>query len=324
MEKSDVLIYDTTLRDGTQGYQISFSAEDKLRIARRLDNAGFHYIEGGWPGSNPRDMRFFKMAKEVEFKNARLTAFGSTRKPGLSPDNCPNIQALLEADTPVVTIFGKSWDLHATEILGVSLDENLSLIDDSIRYLKSKGKEVIYDAEHFFDGYKNNSQYAIKTIQAALSAGADTIVLCDTNGGALTWELSEIFKDVTAMITPERLGIHAHDDCGLAVANSLSAVMLGAAMVHGTVNGYGERCGNADLISVIGNLDLKMGKRCLPESSIRRLTSLSRYVSDIANTPHVKSKPFVGSNAFAHKGGVHVSAILKNPAAYEHTDPELV
>jgi len=305
-------------------YQISFSAEDKLRIAGRLDDAGFHYIEGGWPGSNPRDMRFFRMAGEVEFKHARLTAFGSTRKPGLSPDDCPNIRALLEANTLVVTIFGKSWDLHATEILGVSLDENLSLIDDSVRYLKSKGKEVVYDAEHFFDGYKNNTQYALKTIQAALSAGADTIVLCDTNGGTLTWEMSEILKDVASLIPPERIGIHAHDDCGLAVANSLSAVMLGAAMVQGTVNGYGERCGNADLISVIGNLDLKMGRKCLPESSVRRLTGLSRYVSDIANTPPVKSKPFVGSNAFAHKGGVHVSAILKNPAAYEHTDPELV
>ena len=324
MERLDVLIYDTTLRDGTQGYQISFSAEDKLRIARRLDDAGFHYIEGGWPGSNPRDMRFFRMAGEVEFKQARLTAFGSTRKPGLSPDDCPNIRALLEANTPVVTIFGKSWDLHATEILGISLDENLSLISDSVRHLKSKGKEVIYDAEHFFDGYKNNPQYALKTIQVALDAGADNIALCDTNGGTLTWELSEIFKDVASLIPPERLGIHAHDDCGLAVANSLSAVMLGAAMVQGTVNGYGERCGNADLISVIGNLDLKMGKRCLPESSVRRLTGLSRYVSDIANTPHVKSKPFVGSNAFAHKGGVHVSAISKNSAAYEHTDPELV
>ena len=264
MKSLDVLIYDTTLRDGTQGYQISFSAEDKLRIARRLDDAGFHYIEGGWPGSNPRDMRFFKMAREIEFKNARLTAFGSTRKPGLLPDDCPNIRALLEANTPVVTIFGKSWDFHATEILEVLLDENLSLISDSIRYLKSKGKEVIYDAEHFFDGYKNNTQYALKTIQAALDAGADNIVLCDTNGGTLTWELSEIFKDVASLIPPELLGIHAHDDCGLAVANSLSAVMLGAKMVQGTVNGYGERCGNADLISVIGNLDLKMGKKMSP------------------------------------------------------------
>ncbi|MBW2560411.1 MAG: citramalate synthase [Deltaproteobacteria bacterium] len=324
MERPDVLIYDTTLRDGTQGHQISFSAEDKLRIATRLDDVGFHYIEGGWPGSNPRDMRFFQMAGEVVFKNARLTAFGSTRRSGLPADACPNIQALLEANTPVVAIFGKSWDLHATEILGISLDENLSLIDDSVRYLKSKGKEVIYDAEHFFDGYKNNPPYALRTIQAALEAGAEMIVLCDTNGGTLTWELTEIFKKVAALIPPARLGIHAHDDCGLAVANSLSTVTLGATMVQGTVNGYGERCGNADLISIIGNLELKMGKRCLPEASVRCLTSLSRYVSDVANIPPARSKPFVGSNAFAHKGGVHVSAIMKNPVAYEHTDPELV
>lgn len=324
METMDVLLYDTTLRDGTQGYEISFSAEDKLRIAKRLDDAGFHYIEGGWPGSNPRDMRFFKMAKEVTFNTARLTAFGSTRKPGLSPDNCPNIGGLLEADTPVVTVFGKSWDLHATEILGVSLDENLSLISDSVRYLKSKGKEVIYDAEHFFDGYKNNPEYALKTIQTALEAGADNIALCDTNGGTLTWEMSEIVKNVATLIPPGQLGIHAHNDCGLAVANSLLVVMLGVRMVQGTINGYGERCGNADLISIIGNLDLKMGKKCLPESSIRSLTGLSRYVNDIANIPPMKSKPFIGSNAFAHKGGVHVSAILKNTKAYEHMDPELV
>ncbi len=324
MENLNVLIYDTTLRDGTQGQQISFSAEDKLRIATRLDEAGFHYIEGGWPGSNPKDMRFFKMAGQTKFRNARLTAFGSTRRPDLEVSQCSNIQGLLEANTPVVAIFGKSWDLHATQILGVSLDENISLIDDSIRYLKSKGKEVIYDAEHFFDGYKNNPRYALKTIEVALAAGADTIALCDTNGGTLTWEVAEIFKDVAAVIPAERLGIHAHDDCGLAVANSLSAVILGAAMVQGTVNGYGERCGNADLMSVIGNLELKMGRRCLPEASVRSLTSLSRYVSDVANTPPARSKPFVGSSAFAHKGGVHVSAILKNPVAYEHTDPELV
>jgi len=319
-----VLIYDTTLRDGTQGYQISFSAEDKLRIANRLDEAGFHYIEGGWPGSNPKDMRFFRMASEVTFTHARLAAFGSTRKAGLSPDDCPNIQALLGANTPVVTIFGKSWDLHATQILGISLDENLSLIDSSVRYLKAKGKEVIYDAEHFFDGYKNNPGYALKTIQVAQEAGADTIVLCDTNGGTLTWELTEILKELKTSITPNRLGIHVHDDCGLAVVNSLSAVMLGATMVQGTINGYGERCGNADLISIIGNLSLKMGRTCISKSSVRCLTGLSRYVSDIANTPPIKSKPFVGSNAFAHKGGVHVSAILKNPAAYEHVDPMLV
>ena len=324
MKKWDVLIYDTTLRDGTQGEQISFSAEEKLRIAQRLDDMGFQYIEGGWPGSNPKDMRFFEMARDVKFENARLAAFGSTRRPNLSVEECPNIQALLEADTPVVTIFGKTWDFHVTEILGVSLEENLSIIHESVSYLKSKGKEVIYDAEHFFDGYKNNSEYALKTLRTAFSAGADVIVLCDTNGGTLPWEVEESLKAVRSFIPPDQLGIHAHNDCGLAVANSLSAVVLGVKMVQGTVNGYGERCGNADLISIIGNIDVKMKKRCLPESSIPYLTNLSRYVSDVSNVPPVNTRPFVGRSAFAHKGGIHVNAVLKNPMAYEHTEPELV
>lgn len=324
MKDWDVLIYDTTLRDGTQGEQVSFSAEEKIKIAERLDDAGFHYIEGGWPGSNPKDIRFFNMAKEKVFKNARLTAFGSTIKPGTDPDECPNVQALLEAETPAVAIFGKSWDLHAEEILGISLDENLSIIHDTVKYMKSKGKEVIFDGEHFFDGYKNDPVYALKTIQTALSAGADMAVLCDTNGGTLTWELVEIIDEVTSSISPESLGIHAHNDCGLAVANSLFAVNCGLKMVQGSVNGYGERCGNADLIPVIGNLCVKMKRRCLPGSSIRNLTKLSRYVGDIANTPPLKTRPFTGKSAFAHKGGVHVNAILKNPVAYEHVDPELV
>ena len=324
MKTWDVLIYDTTLRDGTQGEQINFSAEEKLRIAQRLDDMGFHYIEGGWPGSNPKDMRFFELARDTEFKNARLVAFGSTRKPDMLPENCPNLKALLQAGTTAVTIFGKSWDLHVTEILEVSLDENLAIIQETVEYLKSKGKEVIYDAEHFFDGYKNNPQYALKTIQTALSAGADMIVLCDTNGGAITGELTEIMTEVASLIPPHLLGIHAHNDCGLAVANSLSAVETGAKMVQGTINGYGERCGNADLIATIGNLQLKMQKRCLPETSIKQLTSLSRYVSDVANVPPLNSRPFVGRSAFAHKGGVHVSAISKNPVAYEHIKPELV
>jgi len=324
MKKWDVLIYDTTLRDGTQGEQISFSAEEKLRIAQRLDDMGFQYIEGGWPGSNPKDMRFFEMARDVKFENARLAAFGSTRRPNLSVEECPNIQALLEADTPVVTIFGKTWDFHVTEILGVSLEENLSIINESVSYLKSKGKEVIYDAEHFFDGYKSNSEYALKTLRTAFSAGADFIVPCDTNGGTLPWEVEESVKEVRSFVPPDQLGIHAHNDCGLAVANSLSAVVLGVKMVQGTVNGYGERCGNADLISIIGNVDVKMKKRCLPESSIQYLTNLSRYVSDVSNVPPVNTRPFVGRSAFAHKGGIHVNAVLKNPMAYEHTEPELV
>lgn len=324
MKKWDVLIYDTTLRDGAQGENIHFSAKDKLRIARRLDDMGFHYIEGGWPGSNPKDMRFFQLARDVEFKNARLTAFGSTRKVNSSPEDCPNLKALIDAETPAVAIVGKSWDLHVTEILGVSLKENLLMIQETIEYLKSKGKEVIYDAEHFFDGYKNNSEYTLRTVQAALSAGADTVVLCDTNGGTLNGELAKITGEVVSYIPPHLLGIHVHNDCDLAVANSLSAVETGVRMVQGTINGYGERCGNADLISIISNLELKMKKRCLPETSIRQLTNLSRYVSDLANVPPSSSSPFVGKSAFAHKGGIHVSAISKNPVAYEHIEPELV
>jgi 2-isopropylmalate synthase len=324
MKKWDVLIYDTTLRDGAQGENIHFSAKDKLRIARRLDDMGFHYIEGGWPGSNPKDMRFFQLARDLEFKNARLTAFGSTRKVNSSPEDCPNLKALIDAETPAVAIVGKSWDLHVTEILGVSLKENLLMIQETIEYLKSKGKEVIYDAEHFFDGYKNNSEYTLKTVQTALSAGADTVVLCDTNGGTLNGELAKITGEVVSYIPPHLLGIHVHNDCDLAVANSLSAVETGVRMVQGTINGYGERCGNADLISIISNLELKMKKRCLPETSIRQLTNLSRYVSDLANIPPSSSSPFVGKSAFAHKGGIHVSAISKNPVAYEHIEPALV
>ncbi len=324
MEGWDVIIYDTTLRDGTQGEQISFSAEDKLRIVKRLDKAGFHYIEGGWPGSNPRDMRFFKLAKEMEFKTACLTAFGSTRKPEYKPDECPHIMALLDADTEAVTIVGKSWDLHVADILEISEDVNLTIIADSIEYLKSKGKTVIFDAEHFFDGYKDNPVYALKTAEAALAAGADMIVLCDTNGGSLPWEVRQIIEEISPSVPLHLMGIHAHDDCGVAVANSLMAISLGVKMVQGTINGYGERCGNADLISIIGNISLKMQKSCLPEESIKHLTGLSRYVSDVANIPPMNTRPFVGRSAFAHKGGIHVNAISKNTNAYEHTDPELV
>jgi 2-isopropylmalate synthase len=324
MNLSDVLIYDTTLRDGTQGEQINFSAEEKLRIAQRLDEMNFHYIEGGWPGSNPKDARFFEMAKDVSFQHARLAAFGSTRKPHKEAAACPNIAALLEAETPAVAIFGKTWDLHISEILNVSLEENLAMIRDSIEYLKSKGKEVIFDAEHFFDGYKNNPGYARVVIETALSAGADMIVLCDTNGGTMPHNVTAMINEVISYIPPYLLGIHAHNDCGLGVANSLAAVHTGVRMVHGTINGYGERCGNADLISIIGNLQLKMNKKCLPENFIRELTHLSNYVSDIANIPPLNSRPFVGRSAFTHKGGIHVDAVLKNPVAYEHIKPELV
>jgi 2-isopropylmalate synthase len=322
--KEQVLIYDTTLRDGTQGEQISFSAEEKLRIAQKLAELGIHYIEGGWPGSNPKDMRFFQMAKEARLKTAGLTAFGSTRRPNVLPEKDPNLEALLQAETRTVTIFGKSWDLHVTEILGVPLEENLAMIFDSVKHLKSRGKEVIFDAEHFFDGYTANPQYTLKTIQAAISGEADVIVLCDTNGGTMVSDLREIVEAISKSFPDIPLGVHAHNDCGLAVANSLAAVEAGAKMVQGTINGYGERCGNADLISVIANLQLKIGRKCLNESKIRHLTEVSRYVSDIANIPPLNERPFAGSSAFAHKGGIHVSAILKKPIAYEHIDPRAV
>ncbi|MBP7342601.1 MAG: citramalate synthase [Smithellaceae bacterium] len=324
MTKNAVLIYDTTLRDGTQGEQVTFSAEEKLRIARRLDDMHFHYIEGGWPGSNPKDMRFFEMAKTVRFKNAKLTAFSSTRKPHIRPEACPNLKALVLAGTPAVAIFGKVWDLHVTDILKIDPEENLSMIRDSIAYMKARGKEVLFDAEHFFDGFKANPRYATRVVKTALEAGADRIVFCDTNGGSMPHEISDILKKVASFIPGDQSGIHVHNDCGLAVANTIAAVREGVSLVQGTVNGYGERCGNADLISVIGNLQLKMKMTCLPAESIRQLANLSLCVSDVANIPPLNARPFVGRSAFAHKGGVHVSAVAKNSAAYEHMQPELV
>ena len=324
METHQVFIYDTTLRDGTQGEKINFSAEEKLRIAQRLDEMGFHYIEGGWPGSNPKDARFFEMAKGIAFRHARLTAFGSTRKAGIRAEDCCNLKALLDAETPAVAVFGKSWDLHVTEILDIPLEENLEMIRDTVIFLKKKGKEVIFDAEHFFDGYGNNRAYALETLKAALDAGADRIVLCDTNGGTMPDDLTAAVVEAAAFVPPARLGIHAHNDSSLAVANTLAAVRAGVVMVQGTVNGYGERCGNADLTSVIANLQLKMNRACLPEASLRQLTNLSHYVSEVANVRPLPFRPFVGQSAFAHKGGVHVSAVAKTPRAYEHIRPELV
>ena len=317
-------MYDTTLRDGSQGEQINFTAEEKLRIAKRLDEMGFPYIEGGWPGSNPKDVRFFELAKGVKFQNARLTAFGSTRRADLRVEECPNIQALIAAETPVVTVFGKTWDLHVTEILQISPEQNLAMIGETVAYLKEKGKEVIYDAEHFFDGYRRNPDYARRTVAAALTAGADWVVLCDTNGGTLPHDIEQITSEIALFVPPEKLGIHAHNDGGLGIANSLAAVRAGARMVQGTINGYGERCGNADLIAIIANLQLKMQKDCLSGEAMSHLTNLSNYVGDVANVTPLNSRPFVGRSAFAHKGGVHVSAILKNPLAYEHIAPELV
>ena len=324
MESADVVIYDTTLRDGTQAENINFSAGEKLRIAHRLDEMGFHYIEGGWPGSNPKDARFFEMAKGQPLKNSRLVAFGSTRKPGIKTGKCANMKSLLDAGTQAIALFGKSWELHVTEILAISLEENLEMIADSVSYFKQRDKEVIFEAEHFFDGYRLRPDYALLTIRTALDAGAAWIALCDTNGGTMPHDLAEAIRDASKIIPKGKLGIHTHNDCGLAVANTIAAVNEGATMVQGTVNGYGERCGNADLIPIIANLQLKMGLRCLPESSIKQLTNLSYYVGEVANVRPLPFRPYVGRSAFAHKGGVHVSAVAKSSRAYEHIQPELV
>jgi len=318
-----ITLYDTTLRDGSQGEEVTLSAEDKLRLAQKLDEFGVHYVEGGWPGSNPKDARFFDMARKASFKTTRLTAFGSTRRSQIRPEDDQSIQALLRTELETITIFGKSWDLHATEILGVSLDENVALIEDSVSYLKKQGRRVIYDAEHFFDGYKRNPDYALKTVKAAVRGGAEVVVFCDTNGGSLPNEVHRIVADAMRDL-PVPAGIHAHNDCGLALANSLAAVQAGVIMVQGTINGYGERCGNTDLVAAIGNLQIKMGYDCVAQEKLKKLRELSRYVSEVANVPPYKQAPFVGKSAFAHKGGVHVSAIVRNPAAYEHIDPELV
>ena len=325
-----IQIFDTTLRDGTQGENINFSAEDKITVTKMLDDFGIHYIEGGWPGSNPRDMLFFRMAKTLELKHARLTAFGSTRRPNIDPSDDANIVALIESGTPAVAIFGKSWDLHVEKVMDNTLEENLAMIGDSVAYLKEKGREVIYDAEHFFDGYKENPEYAVQTTFSAIDSGADCIALCDTNGGTLPFEIEEIITTLQSRIetqfpsgkaTPVRIGIHAHNDSGLGVANTLAAVRAGARQVHGTINGYGERCGNADLTSIMPILCLKMGHPCLPAENLQKLKSLSRFVSETANMTPLNSRPFVGRSAFAHKGGIHVSAIMKVPRAYEHIPP---
>lgn len=320
---SDVIIYDTTLRDGTQAEGVSLSVEDKLRIAQKLDELGVHYIEGGWPSSNPKDMVFFKKIKGYHLNNAKITAFASTKNPRYTIEDDPNIQGLLKAETEVVTIFGKSWDLHVREALGITLEQNLDLIKESVSYLKAKIPEVIYDAEHFFDGYKINPEFALKTLLAAQQGGADCLVLCDTNGGTMPFELEWIIAQVKEKIhTP--LGIHTHNDSEMAVANSILAVKMGIRHVQGTINGYGERCGNANLCSIIPNLQIKMGLKCISPEQLTTLRQTSRFVSEIANLKHWEHQPFVGDSAFAHKGGIHVSAIRKNKLTYEHIDPELV
>jgi len=320
-----VKVYDTTLRDGTQGEGVAFSMEDKVRIAQRLDALCIHYIEGGWPGSNPKDLRFFKRVQDAVFKTAKITAFGATRRPGVRAEEDTNLQALVEAGPPVVTIFGKSWDFHVTHALGTTLEENLAMIGESIRFLLKHFEEVIYDAEHFFDGFKRNREYALRTLLAAEAAGAHCLVLCDTNGGGLPHEITEIVREVKKVVKPATpLGIHVHNDTECAVANSLAAVAEGVNHVQGTINGYGERCGNANLVSIIPNLVLKMALQCIPEGNLRELREVSRFVSELANRKPWTAQPYVGDSAFAHKGGIHVSAVLKHPETYEHIDPELV
>ena len=316
-----VKVYDTTLRDGSQGEGISFSVTDKIKIAKKLDTLGIHYIEGGWPGSNPKDMGFFKEAAKIRFKNSEVVAFGSTRRGKMSPANDANLKAILRAKTKAITIFGKTWDMHVTDVLNVSLQENLSMIMETVEYLKSKKMKVFYDAEHFFDGYLRNKDYALETLRAASKGGCDAIVLCDTNGGMITYELGTIVRAVSSEIDLP-LGIHTHNDSGMAVANSIAAIEAGCSLVQGTINGYGERCGNADLCVIIPNLQLKMKYHCLSKSSLKEMTEVSHYVSEISNMKQKDNQPFVGRSAFAHKGGVHVNAVMKNPQTYEHVKPE--
>ncbi|HJW23074.1 MAG TPA: citramalate synthase [Candidatus Limnocylindrales bacterium] len=327
-----VVLYDTTLRDGTQREGLVLSLADKLRIARRLDEAGFPYIEGGWPGSNPKDVEFFAAARNMTWRNARLAAFGSTRHRANRAEDDPNLEALLEAATPVVTIFGKSWLLHVRDVLGATPDENLAMIGDSVARLRRAGREVVYDAEHYFDGYRDDPAYATATLRAARSAGATTLVLCDTNGGRLTDEIAAITRaSIEAAGGPGDgheegpvFGIHVHDDAGLAVANSLAAVAEGVRHVQGTINGYGERCGNANLVTIWPNLVLKLGLATRPGGDLRRLGELARFVAEVANIAPDDHAPYVGASAFAHKGGVHGAATLRVRESYQHVEPTLV
>jgi len=318
-----IKIYDTTLRDGSQGEDVNFSVNDKLRIAKKLDSLGMHYIEGGWPGANPRDTDFFKQAKDLEFSNAILTAFGSTRKKGTVPGKDEQVMNLLKAGTKAVTLVGKSWDFQVTEVLGCTLSENLSMIEDTIDYFKGKGIEVIFDAEHFFDSFAKNRTYAEEVVLSAARAGADSICLCDTRGGSLPDEIEQTVAEVKK-IAEVPLSIHCHNDCELAVAGSLAAVRAGADMVQGTINGLGERAGNANLCSIIPNLVFKMGKTCLPKGKVKRLREVSHFVYELALISPPRHQPFMGESAFAHKGGQHGDAVRKNPETYEHIEPESV
>jgi len=323
MNSNKVFIYDSTLRDGAQAEGISFTVADKLKIVQKLDYLGVDYIEAGNPGSNPKDLEFFKKVERMGLNHAKLTAFGSTRRPNLRVEEDANIKALLSTNTSAVAIFGKSWDLHVIDVLRTSLEENLRMIYDTVLYLKEQGKEVVFDAEHFFDGYKANPDYAMKALEAAAKAGADWLVLCDTNGGSFPTDIAEITRRVCNEFKVF-VGIHCHNDSGMAVANSIMAVEQGAVQVQGTFNGYGERCGNANLSTIIPNLQIKRGMLCIPDDKIKELTSVSRYISEISNLPHDERQPYVGNSAFAHKGGMHIDAVKKNSATFEHIPPEKV
>lgn len=319
-----IQIYDTTLRDGTQSEGFNISASDKLRIAKRLDEFGVAFIEGGWPGSNPKDVEFFERARDLEWKTSKLAAFGSTCRVKGGPEDDANIKALIDAHTPVCTIFGKSWTLHALEVLQTTLDDNLRIIEQSVAYLRAQNRRVIYDAEHFFDGYKADSSYALETLKAAIRGGAETLVLCETNGGAMPWEVEKIVREVKVAVNNHPLGIHTHNDGECGVINSLMAIREGAIQVQGTINGYGERCGNANLCSIMADLELKLGLRCLPEGRLEQLYELSHFVDEVANRASNEHLPYIGKSAFAHKGGVHVAATRRSPQAYQHIEPEKV
>ncbi len=316
-------LYDTTLRDGTQREDISLSVDDKLTIAKRLAEFGMHYIEGGWPGSNPKDAEFFARARRINLGGTRLAAFGSTRHKDSRCEADANLQALLASGTPAVTLVGKSWDYHVSHVLDTTPETNLAMIRDSVAYMKAQGREVLFDAEHFYDGYLANPDYALATLEAAAGAGADWLVLCETNGGKLPWQVEEITRAVAVRVKSP-LGVHCHNDTGCGVANSISAVRGGCGLVQGTINGYGERVGNADLVTIIPNLQFKMGLEGVPEAHLRELTALSRFVAEVANLKHDDHHPYTGHSAFAHKGGIHVAAILKASDTYQHMDPALV
>lgn len=320
----EIKVYDTTLRDGSQAEDVHFSTEDKIRIACRLDELGIDYIEGGWPASNPTDQKFFNEIKNYALKNAKITAFGSTHPAKRTAENDPNLQSLINVETDVVTIFGKTWDVHVHDALRTTLERNLELIYNSLAYLKPKVKELFFDAEHFFDGFKANKEYALTCLKKALDGGAEVVVLCDTNGGSTPMEIREILSQVKEEIPNIPFGIHTHNDSELAVANTLIAADMGAVQVQGTMNGYGERCGNANLCSIIPCLQLKMGISCIPEENLGFLTSTAHYVAEIANLGAFHRQPFVGRSAFAHKGGIHVSAVRRNARTYEHIVPEIV